>query len=210
MINRTWVIAAFICFLAFLSPAAEGFEDDFNDGQLDGWTVIEGGWNAVGGEISGSGLLLLDEVHQADLKLQCKVRLDSCLTEAGIAVRYLDGNACVGGIGVQPDGINNFGCGMILGVIKSDAYFPVAGTLHGVVALKWYTIRLSAHQRTVKLSVDELGKKIVDMEYENRVGSICLYSAGGARFDDFVVMDWTAIAPGSKLAITWAMMKKCQ
>jgi hypothetical protein len=211
MINRTMVIAAFICFLAFLSPSAESFEDDFNDGQFDGWTVAEGKWNVLDGEISGTGLLLLDEVRQADLKLQCRIRLAGCHSEAGIAIRYLDGNACVAGIGAQDDGVNNVGCGMIFGVMKGNACLPGGGTLHGIVARKWYTIRVSAHQRIIKLSVDELGKWTVEREYENRAGSVGLYSSGGvARFDDFVVMDWTAIAPGSRLATTWATMKKCQ
>lgn len=218
MMTQPWtrkiIFIAFIGFMSILVPVAEGFKDDFEDGKLDGWTIAHGQWVVdAGAVITAGGTLFRTKVHDADLELRCRVKLHTCWGEAGIVVRYDNGKGCAGVIGEAPDRGKHIGCGMLVGnfemqvALQQDVFRRRLGRLRGVVPLEWYTLKLSARQGRITLSVDEINQQPLELACEQRIGKVALYASNGARFDDFIVVEGAAVQPKSRLVTVWAQLK---
>lgn len=167
------------------------FSDDFNDGNMNGWTTFDGTWTTTGGVLSvnaGPGYKAsVDSQNYADFTLEAKITRSGASGDAGVIFRASD--LSIGG---------NAYDGYYFGIRSNEAVFgkakasdgswyewtPVSGTYSVGVE---YTLKVVTSGTSIKAYVDDqLIFDLTDSDYSTGTYGVRTWQLD-ATFDDFQV-----------------------
>ena len=224
-------IIGFALFLLVTSTWAGTFTDNFDDGNMDGWTIHRplgqgGTWKIENGElvlqvIDGPIEFTIGEPTWKDYTVSVKVKMTAhqphqrWVEAAGILTRWSSGlNSYVFLLGTGGLFGNFKGLGAHY-VKNSDVPQHYESSPFDWKLNTWYELKVTAEGGQFKVYVD--GKQVlsyVDATHPSgAIGIGAAYAGTTAHFDDFSVTGddvpgtVAAVDPKAKLATTWAAVK---
>ncbi|MDD5451295.1 MAG: PEP-CTERM sorting domain-containing protein [Desulfovibrionales bacterium] len=158
------------------------FSDDFNDGNLEGWTIKQGDWFNPGDHLLSSydnyGIIWKDDSFGVDQFLQVDAYFDDGTTSKTAQLRLRSGDA---GWGPNP----YFDHGYFAGVSDSSVYIYNAVAPYDQRFLGSATINLQDNSwHTLAFSVVGLGNDTNLKLWVNDVLYLDVYDTTGAQHDD--------------------------
>ena len=177
------------------------FQDDFNDGNADGWTVLAGNWRVVGGEYiddwaeGGMHVTAAGQSSWTDYVYQAQVLVQQ--REGGLAFRVSGDNRSGYMTTIRPA----YGDALLMKAwdFTTGSHVWLQAVPFASSYETWYTIKVVVHGPDITVYVD--GQPILsasDSEFAS--GKIGLYQVGSASRYDNVLVEGTSMAPVGGIA----------